>query len=99
MAIIKDGTNQQIEYYKAVLGIKGDVYIDKDNHIASLDSHKTLLAMYDYPSIAETIEKAEVERAAFEAELERRRKEAEKQLTLEDALEILSELGVNTDDQ
>lgn len=75
MAIIRDGTNQKIENFKAALGIRGDVYVDEHNHIASLESHRALLALYDYPSIAETIEEAEIERLEFEIWLEERSKE------------------------
>lgn len=74
MAIIRDGTNQQIENFKAALGIRGDVYVDIHNHIASLESHRVLMAMYSYPSTATTIEEAEVERLAFDEWLEEQRK-------------------------
>lgn len=97
--IIKDGTDSRIEQMKQTLGLSGDVYIDGAHHIASLESHRQLLASYDYLSIATTIEEAEIERAAFEAELERRRRELpETDLTLDDTLAMLRELGVNTDD-
>ncbi len=97
--IIRDGTNPKIEEIKETLGISGDVYIDDANHIESLYSHKRLLTENKYPSTAATIEEAEVERYAFEEEMERRRREQpEPELTLDDALEMLRELGVNVDD-
>lgn len=97
--IIRDGTNPKIEEIKETLGISGDVYIDDANHIESLYSHKRLLTENKYPSTAATIEEAEVERYAFEEEMERRRREQpEPGLTLDDALEMLRELGVNVDD-
>lgn len=97
--IIRDGTNPKIEEIKETLGISGDVYIDDANHIESLYSHKRLLTENNYPSTATTIEEAEVERYAFEEEMERRRREQpEPELTLDDALEMLRELGVNVDD-
>lgn len=101
--IIRDGTNPKIEEIKETLGISGDVYIDDANHIESLYSHKRLLTENNYPSTAATIEEAEVERYAFEEEMERRRREQpepdpEPDLTLDDTLEMLRELGVNTDD-
>ena len=97
--IIRDGTNPKIEEIKETLGISGDVYIDDANHIESLYSHKRLLTENKYPSTATTIEEAEVERYAFEEEMERRRREQpEPELTLDDALEMLRELGVNVDD-
>ena len=73
--IIKDGTDLRIEQMKQTLGLSGDVYIDDAHHIASLESHRFLLASYDYQSNATTIEEAELERAAFEEEKERRRKQ------------------------
>ena len=97
--IIRDGTNPKIEEIKETLGISCDVYIDDANHIESLYSHKRLLTESKYPSTAATIEEAEVERYAFEEEMERRRREQpEPELTLDDALEMLRELGVNVDD-
>lgn len=97
--IIRDGTNPKIEEIKETLGISGDVYIDDANHIESLYSHIRLLTENNYPSTATTIEEAEVERYAFEEEMERRRREQpEPELTLDDALEMLRELGVNVDD-
>lgn len=97
--IIRDGTNPKIEEIKETLGISGDVYIDDANHIESLYSHVRLLSENKYPSTAATIEEAEVERYAFEEEMERRRREQpEPELTLDDALEMLRELGVNVDD-
>ena len=97
--IIRDGTNPKIEAIKETYGISGDVYIDDANHIESLYSHKRLLNENKYPSTAATIEEAEVERYAFEEEMERRRREQpEPELTLDDALEMLRELGVNVDD-
>lgn len=97
--IIRDGTNPKTEEIKETLGISGDVYIDDANHIESLYSHKRLLTENKYPSTAATIEEAEVERYAFEEEMERRRREQpEPELTLDDALEMLRELGVNVDD-
>ena len=97
--IIRDGTNPKIEEIKETLGISGDVYIDDANHIESLYSHKRLLTENKYPRTAATIEEAEVERYAFEEEMERRRREQpEPELTLDDALEMLRELGVNVDD-
>ena len=68
MAIIRSGKEQKIENFKATLGITGDVYIDENNHIASLETHRALMEMYGYPSTATTIEEAEIERAAFEAD-------------------------------
>ena len=97
--IIRDGTNPKIEAIKETYGISGDVYIDDANHIESLYSHIRLLTENNYPSTATTIEEAEVERYAFEEEMERRRREQpEPGLTLDDALEMLKELGVNVDD-
>ena len=97
--IIKDGTNPKIEKVKERLGLTGDVYIDDAHHIESLYSHVRLLSENKYPSTAATIEEAEVERYAFEEEMERRRREQpEPGLTLDDALEMLRELGVNVDD-
>lgn len=97
--IIKNGTNPKIEAIKKALGISGDVYIDGANHIETLQSHHRLLSDYNYPSTATTIEEAEAERAAFEAELERRRQDQpEADLTVEDTLRLLGELGVNIDD-
>lgn len=97
--IIRDGTNPKIEAIKETYGISGDVYIDDANHIESLYSHIRLLTENNYPSTATTIEEAEVERYAFEEEMERRRREQpEPELTLDDALEMLRELGVNVDD-
>lgn len=97
--IIRDGTNPKIEEIKETHGISGDVYIDDANHIESLYSHKRLLTENKYPSTAATIEEAEIERIAFEEEMERRRREQpEPGLTLDDALEMLRELGVNVDD-
>ena len=93
--IIRDGTNPKVERQKEILGLTGDVYIDDANHIESLHSHQRLLTSYGYPTTATTIEEAEAERPAFEAELERRRREP----SLEDALEMLKELGVSIDDQ
>lgn len=97
--IIKDGTNPKVEEIKETLGLTGDVYIDDANHIESLYSHIQLMTDYNYPSTATTIEEAEIERIAFEEEMERRRREQpEPGLTLDDALEMLRELGVNVDD-
>lgn len=97
--IIRDGTNPKIEAIKEERGISGDVYVDDGGHIESLYSHKRLLSFYNYPSTATTIEEAETERLAFEAEMERRRREQpEPELTLDDTLEMLRELGVNIDD-
>lgn len=97
--IIRDGTNPKIEAIKETYGISGDVYIDDANHIESLYSHIRLLTENNYPSTATTIEEAEVERYAFEEEMERRRREQpEPELALDDALEMLRELGVNVDD-
>ena len=97
--IIRDGTNPKIEAIKETYGISGDVYIDDANHIESLYSHIRLLTENNYPSTATTIEEAEVERYAFEEEMERRRREQpEPELTLDDTLEVLRELGVNVDD-
>ena len=97
--IIRDGTNPKIEEIKETLGISGDVYIDDANHIESLYSHIRLMTDYNYPSTATTIEEAEIERIAFEEEMERRRREQpEPELALDDALEMLRELGVNVDD-
>ena len=97
--IIRDGTDPKIEEIKETLGISGDVYIDDANHIESLYSHIRLLTEYNYPSTATTIEEAELERVDFEAEMERRREEQpEPELSLDDALEMLKELGVNVDD-
>lgn len=97
--IIRDGTNPKIEEIKETLGISGDVYIDDANHIESLYSHIRLLSENNYQSTATTIEEAEIERYAFEEEMERRRREQpEPELTLDDALEMLRELGVNVDD-
>jgi hypothetical protein len=97
--IIRDGTNPKIEAVKEILGISGDVYIDDASHIESLYSHIRLLNENNYPSTATTIEEAELERYAYEEEMERRRREQpEPGLTLDDALEMLRELGVNVDD-
>lgn len=97
--IIKDGTDPKIEKVKERLGLTGDVYIDDAHHIESLYSHIRLLTENNYPSSATTIEEAEIERYAYEEEMERRRREQpEPELTLDDALEMLRELGVNVDD-
>lgn len=97
--IIKDGTDPKIEKVKERLGLTGDVYIDDAHHIESLYSHIRLLTENNYPSSATTIEEAEIERYAYEEEMERRRREQpEPGLTLDDALEMLRELGVNVDD-
>lgn len=96
--IIRENEDSKIEQMKAALSISGDVYLDDANHIESMESHKKLMASYDYPSSAQTIEEAETERAAFEQELERRRQEyPDPEPTLEDAMRWLGELGVNTD--
>lgn len=98
--IIKDKTDEKVERIKAALELSGDVYIDGRNHIESLDSHKKLLASYGCHSEATTAEEAEAEREAFEAERERRRNEqSASELTVADTLNMLRELGVDTDDQ
>ena len=97
--IVKDKTNIKVEITKQTLGLSGDVYIDDAHHIESLESHRELLSSYHFPSEATTIEEAEAERADFEAEMERRREQAAQELTLNDALDMLAELGVDTDDR
>lgn len=73
--IVRDGTDPKIEKYKETVGITGDVYIVEDIKIESLESHRRLLSSFGFAPRATTIEEAEVERADFEAELERRRQE------------------------
>lgn len=89
--IIKDKTNIKAEVIKATLGLSGDIYIDENHHIESLESHKRLLASYGITSQANTIEEAESEREQFEIDLSER-------ITLEDALTMLRELGVDLDE-
>lgn len=89
--IIKDKTNIKVEVSKAILGLSGDVYITENHRIESLDSHKRLLASYGVESQANTIEEAESEREQFEIDLSER-------ITLEDALAMLRELGVDLDE-
>lgn len=96
--IIRDGTNPKVERQKEILGLTGDVYIDDANHIESLYSHQRLLTSYGYPTTATTIEEAEVERAKFEDDLAEKRAAEEMEQTLNTAIEMLNELGVDTDD-
>lgn len=96
--IVRDGTNPKVEQFKEELGISGDVYIDDGQHIESLYSHIRLLTSYGVTPRATTIEEAEVERARFEEDLAAKRAAEEKELTLDDAIEMLNELGVDTDD-
>lgn len=98
--IIKDKTDPRIEKIKTELGLSGDVYVDALNHIESLESHRRLLQSFGFRSSAQMIETAEIERFEFEEELEHRRSDSkpETDLTLEDALTMLSILGVDTDD-
>ena len=96
--IIKDGTSPRVERYKERLGISGDVYIDDGHHIESLYSHQRLLASFGVASTATTIEEAEVERAKFEDDLAAKRAAEEMEQTLNTAIEMLNELGVDTDD-
>ena len=91
--IVYDGTNPKVEQFKEELGISGDVYIDDGQHIESLYSHQRLLTSYGVTPTATTIEEAEVERARFEDDLAAKRAAEEKKLTLEDAVEMLNELG------
>lgn len=96
--IVRDGTDPRVEQYKRDAGITGDVYIDGENRMESLQSHIRLLSTYGVVSTATTIEEAEAERAQFEADLaEKRAADAEK-LTLNDALGMLRDLGVDVDD-
>lgn len=96
--IVRDGTNPKVEEIKDELGISGDVYIDDGQHIESLYSHIRLLTSYGVTPQATTIEEAEVERVWFEEELAARRAAEEKKLTLDDTLEMLSDLGVDVND-
>ena len=88
--IIKDGTDRIIERRKAALNLSGDVYIYGGHFIESLESHRRLIP----DSTATTIEEAYAERVEYE-----KRKEEEKQISVEYALEMLKELGVDIDDQ
>lgn len=67
--IIRNNTNADIERHKARLGLTGDVYIVNGVQIETLESHKRLLPT----STATTIEEAEQERIAYEAEIEAQR--------------------------
>lgn len=97
--IIKGGTNPKIEKVKERLGLTGDVYIDDQRRIESLQSHIRLLSSYGVVSTATTIEEAETERAQFEADLAAKRAAESEQLSLNDTLEMLRELGVDVDDE
>ena len=96
--IIPDGTNPKVEQFKEELGISGDVYIDDGQHIESLYSHNRLLTSYGVTPMATTIEEAEMERVRFEEYLAAQRAAKENELTVEDTLEMLSDLGVDVDD-
>lgn len=96
--IVRDGTDPTIEKYKENIGITGDVYIDDERRIESLESHTRLLASYGVVSEAGAIEEAEVERVQFEAELAAKRAAESEKLTVDDTLEMLSDLGVDVDD-
>jgi hypothetical protein len=85
--IIRDRTNPKVERQKEILGLTGDVYIDDANHIESLYSHQRLLTSYGYPTTATTIEEAEAERPAFEAEMERRREKQQEEAVLREKAE------------
>lgn len=97
--IVRDGTDPVVEQYKQNIGITGDVYIDDQRRIESLQSHIRLLSSYGVVSTATTIEEAEIERAQFEEDLAAKRAEQAEQLTVDDTLEMLRELGVNVDDE
>jgi len=64
--IYRDGINVQIENFKKKLGLIGDVYLVKEHEISDLINHKILIPS----STATTIEEAEAERIAYEAEQE-----------------------------
>ena len=83
--IYKDGTNPKIERKKARLGLEGDVYIYSDHYIEDMAGHKRLISN----SSATTIEEAYEERVEWEAS---------KTLNLDDALNMLAQLGVDTGD-
>lgn len=70
--IIKNNTDASIERHKQKLGLTGDVYVINGIHIESLASHKNLVP----GSTATTIEEAEQERLAYEAQLEEARRQA-----------------------
>jgi len=84
--IYKNNTNADIERHKARLGLTGDVYLINGVHIESLASHKRLIP----ESTATTIEEAEQERLAYEAQLEEARRQA--------AAEREGEEGLDGDD-
>lgn len=77
--VIKDKTDQSVERHKARLGLTGDVYIINNLLIESLASHKRLIPS----STATTIEEAEQERIAYEAELAEQRRQAQEEAELE----------------
>ena len=82
--IMKDGTDARIEQHKAKLGLTGDVYIYGDHYIEDLEGHRRLIP----ESTAATIEEAYAERVEYEQS---------KTLTLDDALDMLAQLGVDID--
>lgn len=77
--IYANGTNSDIERHKARLGLVGDVYL-VGNEIASLASHKRAFR----ESTATTIEEAELEKIADNAEKARLRAEMAAQLAEEE---------------
>ena len=80
--IYKNGTDPKIEQRKARLGLSGDVYIYDDHFIEDMAGHRRLIP----DSTAETIEEAYAERVEYEAS---------KTLSLDDALDMLEQLGVD----
>ena len=83
--IYRDNTDPVIERRKAALGLSGDVYIYNDHFIEDMDGHRRLIP----ESTAATIEEAYAERAEWEQN---------KTVTLSDAMEMLSQLGVDVTD-
>ena len=81
--IFKNNTNVDIERHKARLGLTGDVYLIKGVLIESLASHKRLIP----ESTATTIEEAEAERIAYEAQLEEARRQAAAERAEEEGLD------------
>lgn len=77
MAIIKNNTNEKIEYHKQKLGLSGDVYIVNEHLMESLESHKKLFP----ESQAQNIYEAQAERIAYEEEQERKRQEEYSEIT------------------
>ncbi len=69
--IIRENTDPKVEAHKRKINLTGDVYMI-GNFMESLESHKVLIP----DSTVETIEEAEQERIAYEAEQKRLRAEA-----------------------